>query len=64
VALMRKNSGKLKISVKYCGGCNPEYDRVELVEKIAASLTGKADLVSPESEGSDMVLAVQGCSTA
>ncbi|MEJ2726163.1 MAG: hypothetical protein P8175_16295 [Deltaproteobacteria bacterium] len=61
---MKKDSGKLKISVKYCGGCNPLYDRVELVEKIRASLRGKAELVSRESKGSDMVLAVQGCSTA
>jgi hypothetical protein len=64
VALMKKDSGKLKISVKYCGGCNPQYDRVELVEKIRASLKDKAELVSRESKGSDMVLAVQGCSTA
>jgi hypothetical protein len=61
---MRKNSGKIKIGVKYCGGCNPAYDRVALVEKIRASLKGEAEFVSPEDKGSDVVLAVHGCSTA
>jgi hypothetical protein len=61
---MRKNSGKLRIGVKYCGGCNPQYDRVELVETIRASLQGNAEFVSPESRRVDLILAVQGCATA
>lgn len=64
MALMRKNSDKLKIGVKYCGGCNPQYDRVEMVEKIGNSLQGKAELVSPGSNGVELILAVQGCLTA
>jgi predicted Fe-Mo cluster-binding NifX family protein len=61
---MRKNSGKLKIGVKYCGGCNPEYDRVALVEHIKSRLRGKAIFVSLDSEGIELVLAVQGCRSA
>ncbi|HHN48405.1 MAG TPA: hypothetical protein ENN08_05675 [Bacteroidales bacterium] len=61
---MKNSEAKIRILVKYCGGCNPFYDRVGLVEKIAAALRGKAQLVYSESEGLDMVLAVQGCETA
>jgi len=55
---------KMRVGLKYCGGCNPEYDRVSLVRHIEESLQGMIDFVSPESEGVDLVLAVEGCSTA
>jgi len=54
----------LRVGVKYCGGCNPEYDRVALVEQIKERLEGKVSFVSPESEGIDIILAVNGCRTA
>ena len=54
----------LRVGVKYCGGCNPEYDRVALVEKIKERLEGKVSFVLPESEGVDIILAVHGCKTA
>ncbi len=55
---------KLKIGIKYCGGCNPEYDRVALVKYIEERLQKKAIFLSPESEELDLILAVQGCGTA
>ena len=54
----------LRVGVKYCGGCNPEYDRVALVEQIKKRLEGKIGFVPPESEGGDIILAVNGCKTA
>jgi len=54
----------LRVGVKYCGGCNPEYDRVTLVEQIKERLEGKVSFVLPESEGVDIILAVHGCRTA
>ena len=54
----------LRVGVKYCGGCNPEYDRVALVEQIKKRLAGKVSFVPPENEGIDIILAVQGCKTA
>ncbi|MBW2200865.1 MAG: hypothetical protein JRF71_08510 [Deltaproteobacteria bacterium] len=54
---------KLKIGIKYCGGCNPEYDRVALVKYIEKRLQNKADFLSPESEDLDLILAIQGCGT-
>ncbi len=54
----------LRVGVKYCGGCNPEYDRVSLVEQIKGRLEGKVCFVPPGSEGVDIILAVHGCGTA
>lgn len=54
----------LRVGVKYCGGCNPEHDRVALVEQIKERLEGKVSFVPPESEGVDIILAVNGCRTA
>jgi hypothetical protein len=54
----------MRVGLKYCGGCNPEYDRVALVKHIQESLQGRIAFVSPESEGVGLILAVEGCSTA
>jgi hypothetical protein len=64
VASNRDKYVKLKVGVKYCGGCNPEYDRVALVEKIEKILQEELEFVSPEAKGVQVILAVQGCSTA
>jgi hypothetical protein len=54
----------VKIGIKYCGGCNPGYDRVAVVKQIEERLRGEVEFVSPESEEVALVLAVEGCSTA
>ena len=55
---------KLRVGIKYCGGCNPEYDRVAIVNHIMQSLQDKIEIVRPESEDVDLILSVNGCSTA
>ena len=57
-------SGTVRVGLKYCGGCNPEYDRVALVRHIEESLQGEVEFVKPESEGVELILAVEGCSIA
>jgi len=54
----------IRVGLKYCGGCNPEYDRVALARHIEESLQGKVAFVKPEREGVRLILAVEGCSTA
>jgi hypothetical protein len=61
---MKRDGGQLTIGVKYCGGCNPTYDRVALVKGIEKRLRGKASLGRADSEGVSLVLAVEGCATA
>ena len=53
----------LKVGIKYCGGCNPDYDRVALVKQLESCLQGKVEFVSPENDHVDFVLAVEGCKT-
>ena len=55
----------LKVGIKYCGGCNPFYDRVALVKRIERRLKGKVAFVSAAADDDvDLVLAVEGCNTA
>ncbi len=58
-----QNVAPLRIGVKYCGGCNPNYDRGELVAKIENQLSQIVLWVDPE-EDPDLIIAVQGCPTA
>jgi len=64
VGSMKRNDKRLKIRVKYCGGCNPGYDRLALVKGIAERLSGKVALVGSDSNGIALVLAVEGCPIA
>jgi len=64
VELKTNRDAKLTVGIKYCGGCNPEYDRVALVEQIKSALKRKVKFASAQSEGVEVVLAVQGCATA
>ncbi len=60
-----ENKGRpLRIGLKYCGGCRPAYDRVELTKEIKRRLGGRIEFVSPYTEGVSLVLAVQGCPVA
>jgi len=53
----------LKVGIKYCGGCNPGYDRVALADFIKNSLHGRVEFVALNSEIVDLILAVEGCKT-
>lgn len=50
-----------KIAVKYCGGCDPTYDRVELVQRIKREAGDRIEWVTPEAQGYEAVLLVCGC---
>ncbi|MBW2409238.1 MAG: hypothetical protein JRF72_05530 [Deltaproteobacteria bacterium] len=53
----------LKVGIKFCGGCNPGYDRGALADYVKTSLHGRVEFVSLDREGIDMILAVEGCKT-
>ena len=59
-----KQNLMLRVGIKYCGGCNPDYDRVALVRQIEKRLEGKVEFISHENADLDLVLAVEGCKTA
>ena len=51
----------MKRAIKYCGGCNPRYDRVALVRKLEDRLGQKLPSVQPR-DLYDEVYVVCGCS--
>jgi ketosteroid isomerase-like protein len=61
---MTSDKPPLRIGLKYCGGCKPNYDRVALVRRLAGRLGQTALFVGPDGGDLDLVLAVYGCPTA
>ncbi len=53
-----------RIGLKYCGGCNPQYDRVQAVVSIKKRLEDKVEFVSYEARDAEGILVVAGCPTA
>lgn len=52
----------MKIYVKYCGGCNPRYDRAALVGYLKEQLN--EHVFSDEPADQDVSLIVCGCASA
>ena len=50
--------------MKYCGGCNPGFDRVEYFRRIRSAAGNSIEWVTLEDPGCDAVLLIQGCDTA
>ncbi len=51
-----------RLAIKFCGGCNPLFERGELALKVRQGLSA-SQWVSWEEE-SDLVLIINGCPTA
>lgn len=50
------------IGVKYCGGCNPRYDRGKAFETIKKRMHGKAEFaIAEEGVEYDYLLVIGGC---
>jgi 3-hydroxyacyl-[acyl-carrier-protein] dehydratase len=55
-------SREVKMGLRYCGGCNPRYDRVALVKQLQQSLPGiRFELADAGAEHAAALL-VCGCS--
>ena len=52
---------KKKIGVKYCGGCNPTYERVEVIQQVQSSLGDRFLFLSFEQKGLNGLLLINGC---
>lgn len=50
-----------RVAVKYCGGCNPSYDRVRYVERVRGAAGDQIEWVSLEADRIEVVLVVGGC---
>jgi len=50
------------VGVKFCGGCNPRYDRGKAFEAIKKQLDGTAEFViAEEGKEYDYILVIGGC---
>ncbi len=52
----------LQCTVKFCGGCNPRYDRGDAYRQIREALSGTAQFSLPEAgQHYDVLLILRGC---
>jgi hypothetical protein len=53
-----------RIALKYCGGCNPGFDRVQYFNRIRIAAGDSIEWVSLDDRGFEAVLVISGCETA
>ena len=54
----------LKVGIKYCGGCNPKYERTDLVTKLKEMSRKDIHFENvKDDEKYDVLLVVGGCSS-
>ena len=55
----------MRIGIKYCGGCNPRYDRTDLVSKLKKHI-GDGHSIETAKQGIiyDVVVVLSGCTSA
>lgn len=54
----------MRVALKYCGGCDPAYERVEYFERIKQAAGEGIQWVRPDSGGFDALLLICGCEKA
>lgn len=55
---------KIRIALKYCGGCDPAFDRVKYWQRINNVAAGMIEWVRIEEPPFEAVLLINGCNTA
>jgi hypothetical protein len=55
---------KKRIGIKYCGGCNPGYERVEMIEKVQFRLGDQFLFHRYRDEDIEALILVSGCPRA
>ena len=55
---------KAKIGIRYCGGCNPHYERVEMIERIQSLVADRVLFTRHDQKDLDGRIAVNGCPRA
>jgi 4-hydroxybutyrate CoA-transferase len=52
----------VKIGIKYCGGCNPRYDRKRIAEQLKERFSHSFETADAENEY-DLLVVLCGCSS-
>ena len=53
-----------KVALKYCGGCDCTYDRLDYAKRLLGAAEGRVHWVSMDDGGFDTVLMIHGCPAA
>jgi len=53
-----------KVGIKYCGGCNPSYERVEMIQQVQSLLKDRFTFSIHGQQDLDIMLLVSGCPRA
>ncbi len=53
-----------RIALKYCGGCDCTYDRLEFAKKLKKAAEGRIEWVTMDDGGFDTILMIHGCPVA
>ena len=53
-----------KIGIKYCGGCNPNYERVEFIQRVQVLVEDRVLLLGYEERDLYALVFVNGCPRA
>jgi hypothetical protein len=55
---------KKKVGIKYCGGCNPAYERVEMIHRVQFRINDRFLFLHHEEPDIDALVLVSGCHRA
>jgi len=55
---------KKKIGIKYCGGCNPAYERVEMIERVQFRFNDRFLFLRHDEPDIDELILMSGCHRA
>jgi sulfite reductase beta subunit-like hemoprotein len=53
-----------KVGIKYCGGCNPSYERVEMIQQVQSLLKDRFTFSIHDQQDLDIMVLVSGCPRA
>ena len=57
------SDGRMKVAFRYCGGCNPRYDRGALVKRLTEKHPEWDAEIAAEGTCYDLLIVVGGCSS-
>ena len=55
---------KVRVGLKFCGGCDPTFDRGEFYRAVEEAADGKIDWRPLDENGFEAVLVINGCPQA
>lgn len=60
----KRGSGiRIKVGIKYCGGCSPQYERVNTLKYIMEHLKERIEITPLVTEEVRIILVIGGCRT-